>query len=919
VAPCCFNISGLNQRAKNDKESDKVTTYRTDAADPNPLETQDWIESLLAVVGQEGQDRAQYLLRRVLQSAARLGASPVGTLNTEYVNTISADEEPPFPGDEAMEKRIRRMVRWNAVAMVHRANVKYPGIGGHLSTYASSATLYEVGFNHFFRGKDHPGGGDHIFYQGHAAPGMYARAFLEGRLSAETMQRFRRDAERGLGLSSYPHPRLMPDFWEHPTVSMGLGPLCAIYQARFDKYLHHRSIKDTSQQRVWAFLGDGETDEPESLGALSMAGRERLDNLIFVVNCNLQRLDGPVRGNGKIIQELETVFRGAGWNVIKVIWGPEWDRLLQRDKDGILLQRMTDIVDGQWQKYATVPGGYTRQHFFGNDPRLLEMVKDLSDEQIRKLRRGGHSNRKIFAAYDRATKHQGQPTVILAHTVKGWTLGEGFEGVNVTHQKKKLEVEELRQFRDLLELPVRDEELDEAPLYHPGADSAEIRYMLERRAVLGGQLPSRRNTKVTVEMPRKSVYDEFLAGTGKAEASTTMVFARLFAKLLREPNLGKHVVPIIPDEARTFGMDALFSMVGIYSSYGQLYEPPDKGKVLYYRESRDGQVLEEGINEAGSMASFIAAGSAYSTHGQPMIPFYIFYSMFGFQRTGDLMWAAGDAMAKGFLLGATAGRTTLQGEGLQHDDGHSHVLASTLPSCVCYDPAFAYELSTIIEDGIVRMYERDERILYYITLYNENYVMPQIPAETDADRARIHEGILRGLYLYQAAADKKPLHVQLFGSGPQLNDAIRAAGMLANYGVSADVWSVTSYQELRRDAINCERYNRLHPNESPKRSFIERTLEGVSGPFVAVSDHMKLLSDHIARWVPGRFIPLGTDGFGISDTRRSLRRHFEIDPEFIVLGALDALRLEGKLSNERVAEVIGELGIDSGKLDPVTI
>jgi pyruvate dehydrogenase E1 component len=870
------------------------------------------------MVGQEGQERAKFVLRKVLQSAARVGASPVGTLNTDYVNTISAAEEPQFPGDEPMEKRIRRIVRWNAVAMVHRANVKYTGIGGHLSTYASSATLYEVGFNHFFRGKDHPGGGDHIYYQGHAAPGMYARAFLEGRLSIDSMQRFRRDAERGLGLSSYPHPRLMQDFWEYPTVSMGLGPISAIYQARFNKYLHHRGIKDTSEQRIWAFLGDGETDEPESLGALSMAGRERLDNLIFVINCNLQRLDGPVRGNGKIIQELETVFRGAGWNVIKVIWGPEWDALLSRDKEGILLQRMTEIVDGQWQKYATVPGSYTRQHFFGTDPRLLQMVSDLSDEQIRKLRRGGHSNRKIFAAYDRAVRSQGQPTVILAHTVKGWALGEGFEGVNVTHQKKKLGIEELRQFRDLLELPMRDEDLEEAPFYHPGPESAEVRYLMERRRVLGGNLPRRRNTTVALKMPEPTLYDEFLEGSNKAEASTTMVFARLFAKLLRDQKIGRRIVPIIPDEARTFGMDALFSMVGIYSSLGQLYEPPDKGKVLFYRESKDGQVLEEGINEAGSMASFMAAGTAYAAHGEPMIPFYIFYSMFGFQRTGDQIWAAGDAMAKGFLLGATAGRTTLQGEGLQHDDGHSHVLSSTLPCCVSYDPAYAFELATIIEDGLERMYGRDEKVLYYITLYNESYMMPAIPKDAGKGPS-VKEGILRGMYRFQSAAEKKALHVQLFGSGSIMNEVVRAVSILERYGVSADVWSVTSYQELRRDAIACERHNRLHPTAAPKKAFIETTLTGVEGPFIAASDFMKLLPEHIARWIPGRFVPLGADGFGISDTRTALRRHFEIDAEFIAIGALDALRLDGKLPADKLKEAVGELGINPDKIDPTSI
>ncbi|HEY5960261.1 MAG TPA: pyruvate dehydrogenase (acetyl-transferring), homodimeric type, partial [Polyangiaceae bacterium] len=700
----------------------------------------------------------------------------------------------------------------------------------------------------------------------------------------------------------------MPEFWEYPTVSMGLGPISAIYQARFNKYLHHRGIKDTSEQRIWAFLGDGETDEPESLGALSMAGREHLDNLIFVINCNLQRLDGPVRGNGKIIQELETVFRGAGWNVIKVIWGPEWDALLSRDKEGILLQRMTEIVDGQWQKYATVPGSYTRQHFFGTDPRLLDMVADLTDEQIRKLRRGGHSNRKIFAAYDRAVRVQGQPTVILAHTVKGWALGEGFEGVNVTHQKKKLGVEELRQFRDLLELPMTDEQLEDAPFYHPGQESAEVRYLMERRRVLGGMLPKRRNTTVALKMPEPSLYDEFLEGSNKAEASTTMVFARLFAKLLRDQKIGRRIVPIIPDEARTFGMDALFSMVGIYSSVGQLYEPPDKGKVLFYRESKDGQVIEEGINEAGSMASFMAAGTAYAAHGEPMIPFYIFYSMFGFQRTGDQIWAAGDAMAKGFLLGATAGRTTLQGEGLQHDDGHSHVLASTLPCCISYDPAYAFELATIIEDGLERMYGRDEKVLYYITLYNESYVMPAMPKATTKVEG-VKEGILRGMYRFQTAAQKKSMHVQLMGSGSIMNEVVRAVGILERYGVSADVWSVTSYQELRRDAIACERHNRLHPTDAPKRSFIETTLAGVEGPFIAASDFMKLMPDHVARWIPGRFLPLGADGFGISDTRTSLRRHFEIDAEFVALAALDALRLDGKFPAERLKQAASELGI----------
>jgi len=889
-----------------------VTTYRIEATDTDPQETREWVESLESLVDASGVERARFVLQRLLQSATQQDAAPDGALNTDYINTIPTHEEPPFPGDEAMEKRIRRMVRWNAVAMVHRANSRFPGIGGHLSTYASSATLYEVGFNHFFRGKEHPGGGDHVYYQGHAAPGMYARAFLEGRIPVEVMDRFRRDAEPGDGLCSYPHPRLLPNFWEFPTVSMGLGPICALYQARFEKYLADRGIKDTSEQRVYCFMGDGEADEPESLGALSMAGREKLDNLVFVVNCNLQRLDGPVRGNGKIIQELETVFRGAGWNVIKVVWGPEWDELLAKDVDGVLLRRLNELVDGQWQKYATVPGSYTRQHFFGSDPRLLEMVSHLSDEQIRKLRRGGHSYRKIYAAYERASRHRGQPTAILAHTVKGWTLGEGFEGVNVTHQKKKLEQAELRQFRDLLELPVSDEQIKEAPFYHPGMNSPEVEYMLERRRKLGGCLPKRRTTTVSLTMPEESLYHEFYQGMKKGEASTTMVFARLFAKLLRDPTIGKRIVPIIPDEARTFGMDALFSMVGIYSSVGQLYEPVDKGKVLYYRESRDGQVLEEGINEAGSMGSFIAAGTAYSTQGEPTIPFYIFYSMFGFQRTGDLIWAAGDSMAKGFLLGATAGRTTLQGEGLQHDDGHSQLVATTLPCCMAYDPASAYELAIIIEDGLRRMYVNDEKLIYYISLYNENFPMPPMPGD-------VKEGILKGIYLYSAAEERHELHVQLFGSGPILNEVLRGREILSRYGVSADVWSVTSYQQLRNDAIACERYNRLHPRGPRRVPYIETALSGVSGPFIAASDFVKSLGDLLARFIPGRFVPLGTDGFGHSDTRAALRRHFEIDAEMVTVASLSALLDEGRVSVELVERAITDFGIDPEKDDPMSL
>jgi pyruvate dehydrogenase E1 component len=886
---------------------------RSDATDPDPQETQEWIESLESVVEHSGAERARQLLDEVLGTARHHGVAPLSSLSTDYVNTIPVTEEPAFPGDEAMEKRIRRIIRWNAVAMVHRANTRFAGIGGHLSTYASSAAIYEVGFNHFFRGPNYPGGGDHVYFQGHAAPGMYARSFLEGRFDVETMERFRRCAEHGQGLSSYPHPRLMPDYWEHPTVSMGLGPLTAIYQARFDKYLHDRSIKDTSNQRVWCFMGDGESDEPESLGALSIAGRERLDNLIFVVNCNLQRLDGPVRGNGKIIQELETVFRGAGWNVIKVVWGPEWDELLAKDREGLLRKRLNELVDGQWQKYVTMPGAYTRQQVWGADPRLLEIVKHLSDEQIRKLRRGGHSHRKIYAAFARATQQEGSPTVILAHTVKGWTLGEGFEGVNVTHQKKKLGLEELRQFRDLLELPVTDTELDDAPFYHPGSGSPEVSYMLERRRELGGSLPARRiKSSVEVELPKPGLYAEFHVGMQKGEASTTMVFARLLSKLLRDDGIGSRVVPIIPDEARTFGMDALFSQVGIYSSVGQLYEPVDKGKVLYYRESKDGQVLEEGINEAGSMASFIAAGTAYSVHSQPMIPFYIFYSMFGFQRTGDLMWAAGDALTRGFLLGATAGRTTLQGEGLQHNDGHSHLLAATLPCCVAYDPAFAYELATIIEAGLERMFSKNENVIYYLTLYNESYLMPAMPPGS-------REGILKGIYRFSSAFRRLRHHVQLLGSGPLLNEALRACELLEAYEVSADVWSVTSYQQLRNDALQCERHNRLNPEKPEQTPYLVQTLAGVPGPFISVGDYMKSLADSTARWFPGRFVPLGTEGFGLSDTRSALRRHFEIDAETIVCAALDALRRDGAIELSVQLDAMHSMGITPDKMNPMNV
>jgi pyruvate dehydrogenase E1 component len=883
-----------------------VHTFRPEPADRDPDETREWTDSVEAVVQESGSRRARYLIKRVIETALRHGVLPDRPLTTDYVNTIPREESPEHPGDARLEKRIRRIIRWNAVAMVHRANVRFSGLGGHLSTYASSASLYEIGFNHFFRGRDGEGSGDHVYFQGHAAPGIYARAFLEGRLDVGQLERFRREVEGG-GLSSYPHPRLMPDFWEFPTVSMGLGPLHAIYHARFNRYLHNRGLLDTSRSRVWCFVGDGETDEPESLGSLSIAAREGLDNLVFVINCNLQRLDGPVRGNGKIIQELEAVFRGAGWNVIKVVHGPEWDELFEKDPDGILVRRWNDVVDGDEQKYAASPGSYTRSHFFGTDPRLLALVADKSDSEIQHLRRGGHSFRKLYAAYKAAVEHEGRPTAILAHTVKGWTLGEGFAGVNVTHQKKKMGTEELQAFRDVLELPVPDSQLAEAPFYHPGKDSEEAQYVRERRRALGGFLPTRRSrVSVPVEVPDRSLYVEFEQGMKAGEASTTMVFSRLLSKLLRDKNLGRRIVPIIPDEARTFGLDALFSQVGIYSSQGQLYEPVDKGRLLYYRESRDGQVLEEGITEAGSVASFIAASTSYAVHGEPMVPFYIFYSMFGFQRTGDQLWSAGDSMSRGFLLGGTAGRTTLAGEGLQHADGHSHVLAATNPAVKSYDVAYAYELATIIEEGLRRMIKEQENVIYYITLHNETYLMPPMPEG-------VREGILRGLYRYKAAEGGKH-RVQLFGSASILLEVLRAQEILAErFDVAADVWSATSYTELRRDALACERHNRLHPREEPRVPYVTSVLGDTEGPVIAASDYMTLLPDQIARWVPRRFVPLGTDGFGMSDTREALREHFEVNARHIVLGALDALRLEGKLSGNAVARAIEELEIDPEK------
>ncbi len=888
--------------------------FKHQLPDIDPAETDEWLESLDEVVAQEGENRARFLMYKLLKKARQLHVGLPPLTQTRYINTISPEQEPFFPGDEELERRIRRLIRWNAVAMVLRANSAYSGIGGHLSTYASSASLYEVGFNWFFRGKDAPGGGDQIFYQGHAAPGMYARAFLEGRFSESQLDHFRRETVPGEGLSSYPHPRLMPEFWEYPTVSMGIGPISAVYQARFNRYLQNRGIKDTSQQRVWAFLGDGEMDEPESLAGLSIAAREGLDNLTFVVNCNLQRLDGPVRGNGKIIQELEGLFRGAGWNVIKVVWGREWDELLARDVDGVLVEKMNNTLDGEFQKYTVTGGAYIREHFFGPDPRLRRLVEHLSDDDLTRLRRGGHDYRKLYAAYKQATEYTGAPTVILAKTVKGWTLGPGVEGRNVTHQAKKLSEAELKVFRDRLELPIPDARLKDAPYYNPGPDSEEVRYLLERRKQLGGSLPKRVVRAEPLPAPRPEVDAEFPSGSPTA-VSTTMVFTRLLRNLIRDPGLGPRIVPIIPDEARTFGMDPLFKEVGIYSALGQRYEPVDSDLVLSYREAQNGQVLEEGITESGSMASFQAAGTSYATNGVAMVPFYIFYSMFGFQRTGDQAWAFGDARGRGFMLGATAGRTTLTGEGLQHDDGHSQVLASVIPNVRAYDPAFAYELAAIVRDGIERMYGRGEDVFYYVTLYNENYSQPAKPDGVD-------EGIIRGIYrLRESPEIEKPTGlVRLVGSGSILNGVLAAQELLAEkLGVAAEVYSAPSFQLLRREALEVERTNRLHPDAEPVLPYVSRVLPADGRPIVAATDWIRAVPDAISRWLPPYYVSLGTDGFGRSDTREALRSFFEIDPPSIAAAAVVELARCGDVPAKRAAKAIRDLGIDPDKLDPMAV
>ena len=881
--------------------------FKRQLPDIDPAETQEWIDSLDALIKAGGVERARFVLFKLLKRARQLQVGLPPLTQTRYINTISPEQEPYFPGDEEMELRIRRMIRWNAVAMVLRANHHYPGIGGHLATYASAATLYEVGFNWFFRGKDGPTGGDRIYYQGHAAPGIYARAFLEGRVRTEQLDRFRREALEK-GLSSYPHPRLMPELWEFPTVSMGLGPLAAVHQARFDRYLAGRGIADTSGSRTWCFVGDGEMDEPEAQGGLRLAGREGLDNLVFVVNCNLQRLDGPVRGNGKIVQELEALFRGAGWNVVKVLWGREWDDLLARDVEGVLVNKMNEWLDGDSQRMAIADGSTIRREFFGTDPRLAALVEHLSDDDIKRLRRGGHDYRKVYAAYWYATHHKGAPTAILAQTVKGWALGPSVEARNVTHQAKKMTLEELRIFRDRLQLPIPDQQLEDPPYYHPGMDAPEIRYLLERRAALDGPVPKRVIRSAKVAAPDPAAFAEFPKGSGKAEASTTMAFTRLLRNLTRDKAIGRRIVPIIPDEARTFGMDPLFKELGIYSPLGQRYTPVDAETLLPYREATDGQLIEEGITEAGSMATFTAAGTCYATTGELMIPFYVFYSMFGFQRTMDQIWAFGDARGRGFMMGATAGRTTLNGEGLQHEDGHSHVLASAIPNIRAYDPAFAYETAAIVQDGLRRMLEENEDIFYYITLYNENYPMPAMPEGAT-------EGILRGLYLFREGVAGRR-RVTLLGSGPILLQALRAQELLQDrYDVAADVWSVTSYQLLRNEALEVERWNRLHPAEPPRRPFVAERL-GDRGPIVAASDYMKAIPDQVARWVGQPFLPLGTDGFGRSDTREALRRHFEVDAEHIAVAALHTLAQCEQFSPAEVASAIREHGIDPDRIDP---
>jgi pyruvate dehydrogenase E1 component len=890
--------------------SDNASANAQSAFDQDPMETQEWLESIDSVLKACGPERAHFLLERLIDHTRRAGAYLPFKPNTSYVNTIGTAQEQPYPGNRAVERRLEAYIRWNAMAMVVAANKQSSEYGGHLASYASSATLYEVGFNHFWRAQTEQHPGDLVFVQGHSSPGIYSRAYLEGRLTEEHLRNFRKEASAAEGLSSYPHPWLMPDFWQFPTVSMGLGPMMGIYQARFQRYLENRGIVPATDRKIWCFLGDGEMDEPESMGALTMPVRERLDNLVFVINCNLQRLDGPVRGNGKIIQELEAAFLGAGWNVIKVLWGSRWDPLLARDHKGLLRRLMEECVDGEYQNFKAKGGAYTREHFFGKYAELKEMVANLSDDEIWRLNRGGHDVVKVWNAYAQAMTMSGRPTVILAKTVKGFGLGKAGEAQNPTHQQKKLDEEALRAFRDRFNIPVSDEEIASLPFKRPAEDSEEMVYLKSKRHELGGSLPARRVTALALEVPPLSAFQPLLESSGDREISTTMAFVRLLGILLKDKQIGKHIVPIVPDEARTFGMEGLFRQIGIYSSVGQLYTPQDADQLLSYREDLKGQILEEGINEGGAMCSWIAAATAYANHGTQMVPFYIYYSMFGFQRIGDFMWAAGDLRAKGFLLGATAGRTTLAGEGLQHQDGHSPLLMSTIPNCVSYDPAYAYELATIVQDGLRRMYAEQESIYYYLTVMNENYAQPAMP-EGAVD------GILKGMYRLESRSGK--LKATLFGSGTILREVRAAAQMLEeDYKVSADVYSVTSYSELRREALAIERVNRLHPTDTAASPYVAQVLAGTTGPFVAASDYMKIVPDQIREWIPGRFVVLGTDGYGRSDARAALRAHFEVDRFHIVIATLKALADDGKIKPAVVAAAIEKYGIDVTKPNPAT-
>ena len=881
--------------------------------DEDPQETREWLESIESVLSVEGRPRAHYLIDQLLDFDVAQHGDFYGRVTTPYVNTVAVDRQQPYPGDLAVERRINAYIRWNALAMVLRAG-KHSNVGGHIASYASAAVLYDVGFEHFFRGRTEQFGGDMVYIQGHSSPGIYGRAFLEGRLSEEQLDNFRRETDRD-GVSSYPHPRLMPDFWQFPTVSMGLGPITAAYQARFMRYLEDRGLKEHQGRKVWAFLGDGEMDQPESLAAISLAGREKLDNIIFVVNCNLQRLDGPVRGNAKVIQEFESLYRAAGWNVIKVIWGGGWDALLEKDKSGLLRQRMMECVDGEYQNYKSQNGAYVREHFFGKYPELLELVSDLTDDEIWKLSRGGHDPEKVYNAYAAAMRHTGGPSVILAKTVKGFGMGEAGEGQNINHQLKKMGEDAIRAFRDRFSLEITDDQLADMPYLKPAEDSVEARYLQARRAQLGGYIPARVSVSEPLQIPPLSVMDTQLKGTGTREISTTMAFVRILGTLLKDPNIGKVIVPIVPDESRTFGMESLFRQIGIHSHVGQLYTPQDAGQLSYYKEARDGQIMQEGLNESGAVSSWIAASTSYSNHGVTMVPFYIFYSMFGFQRIGDLAWAAGDARARGFLLGATSGRTTLMGEGLQHDDGHSHVLSSTVPCCVSYDPTYAYELAVIIQDGMRRMYVDNEDIYYYITLLNENYAHPEMPEGAE-------EGILKGMYTLSASASpSEGKHVQLMGCGSILLEVNAAAQLLeADFGVTSEVWSVTSLTELRREGQDVERWNLLHPADTQRVSYVESCLQDKQGPVVVATDYMKIFADQIRPFVPKRrFVALGTDGFGQSDTRESLRKFFEVDRHFTAVAALKALADEGTLPREKVAEAIALYGIDPEKQNPAKV